>query len=336
MRHTLGMHFSPGGRGYQWANRLAWCAGFYAAFIAFSLLSPWYVGLTVAIIAIWVTTALSGLIWFNVREILACDEPFHRTKSGVILAVAIPVGLLALVVIPNWHDFDIDGHPSLVAVAGSVLIGFVSFIYGAGIITIIGTATSWFMERRKFPVPSVNPIEEHSRKIFRKATEGVDAIRQFSEGESIDQSKHGLTQAEWIAVFCEFMNFYLHLTDRFVIGNIIETRRSEVMTELESLTIDTSAIVICEGWPPDLVDKVKKEWWDNFQVSMQDYGQYKKMLPEKGGAIKDTLFWEFGKRIADLSGNDKDIAYIVLAADLAINSLKELGMKAFVEKIKDL
>jgi hypothetical protein len=109
------------------------------------------------------------------------------------------------------------------------------------------------------------------------------------------------------------------------LGKITETRRSEVMTELEILTIDTSAIVLCDGWPPVLVDKMKKEWWENYQVSVQNYGQYKKMLPEKGRGTKDTLFWEFGKRIADFSGNDEDIAYIVLATDLVINALKELG-----------
>ena len=67
---------------------------------------------------------------------------------------------------------------------------------------------------------------------------------------------------------------------------------------------------------------------------MQDYGQYKKWLPEKGDPIKDTLFWEFGKRIAELSENGMHIAYIILASELALKALMELEIRAFVEKVR--
>ncbi len=135
----LGQHALPGGRAYVWANRVSWCAGLFAAFTVFSLIPPWYVGLPLGLVAIWVTTALSGIVWYQVRELLSCTERLHRIQSGLILAIAIPIGLIALIIIPNWKDFEYNGHPSLLAVAGSILMGLVAFVYGAGIVSLLGT-----------------------------------------------------------------------------------------------------------------------------------------------------------------------------------------------------
>jgi hypothetical protein len=147
MRLGVGMHSLPGGRAYAWANRISWCAGIFAAFTFFSLIPHWYFGLPVALIGVWVTTALSGLIWYQFRELLSCTEPFHRVQAGIILVLAFPIGCIALYLIPNWKDFEFNGHPSLVAVAGSVLLGIVSFIYAAGLVTLLCTVASYLTRR---------------------------------------------------------------------------------------------------------------------------------------------------------------------------------------------
>jgi hypothetical protein len=182
--------------------------------------------------------------------------------------------------------------------------------------------------------PKISPFREHSANIFRKANEGAEEIRQLSEDKSVEQRKYGLSQTEWVMVFCEFLNFYLHLTDRFVCGHLNEAKRGEVMTELEELTIDASVRAIHKGLPADVIGKIRREWWANLLQSMQEYSQYKKLFPEGGGHVVGTLFYEFGQRIATLSGHDMDIGYVMLASRVAADSLRTLGMNEFVDKVR--
>lgn len=67
---------------------------------------------------------------------------------------------------------------------------------------------------------------------------------------------------------------------------------------------------------------------------MQDYAQYKKWFPEKGTGTGGTLFWEFGKQIANLAGRGFDIVYIMTAVELATNAMKTLDIQGFIGKIK--
>jgi len=143
------MHSLPGGRGYAVANIISLCAGLFGAFVAFSLVQPWYVGLPVAIITIWITTGLSGLVWYQLREFLNCSEKSHRIQSGMILSASLPIGLIALLTIPNWNDFEYNGHNSLLALAGSIMMGLLSFIYGAGIVTLLGISVILIRKRLK-------------------------------------------------------------------------------------------------------------------------------------------------------------------------------------------
>jgi hypothetical protein len=51
----------------------------------------------------------------------------------IILLPATIVGLAGLLYIPNWQDFEYNGHPSLVAIAGSVGLGLLVFVLGFGL-----------------------------------------------------------------------------------------------------------------------------------------------------------------------------------------------------------
>jgi hypothetical protein len=190
---------------------------------------------------------------------------------------------------------------------------------------------SWL---NSFKKPKLSPVEEYSVRIFKAAAEGVDAIRQLSEDRSVESERYGLTHTEWFCVFNEFQYFYLHLTDRFAFGNIDESLRGKTLSELEDWAIDRSVETICKDWPPEKIENIKKESKANFLVSMQDYAQYKKWFPEKGAGTGGTLFWEFGKQIANLAGRGLDIVYIMTAVELATNAMKTLDIQGFIGKIK--
>jgi hypothetical protein len=148
LRQKLSDTAAPGGSVYTWAARLSWLAGLAAWAILFLLIPHWYFALPVALLGFWLTTATCGASWAVVRGALFWNpEPgddrrhlwLHR-MAAIILLPATIVGLAGLFYIPNWQDFEYNGHPSLVAVAGSVGLGLLAFILGFGL-------TAWTLHR---------------------------------------------------------------------------------------------------------------------------------------------------------------------------------------------
>jgi hypothetical protein len=128
----------------MWAARLTWCAAFVTSLVLFILIPHWYFALPVALFGFWLTTALGGAAWAVIRGALFWKpEPgddrrhllLHRL-AVIILLPATLVGVAGLLYIPNWQDLQVNGHPSLVAVAGSVGLGLSAFVLGFG-------ATAW-------------------------------------------------------------------------------------------------------------------------------------------------------------------------------------------------
>jgi hypothetical protein len=58
----------------------------------------------------------------------------------IILFLATIVGVAGLLYIPNWQDFEYNGHPSLVTVAGTIGLGLLAFVLGFGL-------TAWTLFR---------------------------------------------------------------------------------------------------------------------------------------------------------------------------------------------
>jgi len=147
MKKVFGLSVQPGSRAYMRASRVSWWLGIFAALVLFALIPHWYVALPIALFGFGVATGLCGTLWFELGEVLNCTDRLHRTLAGLRLIFAIPIGLIALFLVPNWSDFEFNGHPSLVAMAGSVLLGILSFILGAGIVLLIGQMLSLFVLR---------------------------------------------------------------------------------------------------------------------------------------------------------------------------------------------
>lgn len=132
---------APFGALYTGVARLSWLVALASAALVFALISHWYIGLPVALLAFWISQALSGNAWAVVRGALFWrPEPgddyrharLHRLAISILL-LASTIGIAAFRYIPNWTDFEFNGHPSLVAVAGSIAIGLVAMFWAFGI-----------------------------------------------------------------------------------------------------------------------------------------------------------------------------------------------------------
>jgi|SRR5882672_28575 len=138
--------FAPGGTAYRWAARLSWCIGLVTALVLFVLIPHWYLAIPIALLGFWLSTAASGASWATIRRAFFWKHQegddwrhlwLHRLSLLIVLP-AILVGLAGLLYVPNWQDFQYNGHPSLVAVAGSVAIGASAFALGFGL-------TAWIL-----------------------------------------------------------------------------------------------------------------------------------------------------------------------------------------------
>lgn len=176
--------------------------------------------------------------------------------------------------------------------------------------------------------------QDYLFKIFKNSIEAANAICYLADNKSIDQNKYGLSNTKWFSILFEFIYFYLHLTDRFAFGHMNEERRGSLMTELEEISITAAVDAVCLKWPEDIKEKIKEECMGNFFISMAEYSKCKKWFTKKGEGAKGTLFWEFGKTIAKLAGQENDIIYIMAAMQIATNSLKDLEIKSFINRIK--
>jgi hypothetical protein len=134
----LALSVEPGGRAYIWAGRLSWCLGAVAALFLLALVPHWYFALPAALVGLRLTTSLCGALWYELRELVNCPDRLHRILAALTLTVATPVGLAGFCLIPNWSDFECNGHPSLVALVGSILLGMVSFATVSGVIVFVG------------------------------------------------------------------------------------------------------------------------------------------------------------------------------------------------------
>jgi hypothetical protein len=63
-----------------------------------------------------------------------------------------------------------------------------------------------------------------------------------------------------------------------------------------------------------------------FNDRQNEYGNYK-LQSRPGEPMRDTLFWEFGKKIARTLGADQDIAIIIPVRGFAIDMTTSLHLK---------
>jgi hypothetical protein len=176
-------------------------------------------------------------------------------------------------------------------------------------------------------------IDAFSAKVFHQAAHGAHEIRKLAEDKSIPQDTYGLDFMQWFAVFSEFHNFYLHMTDRMAFTNLSESRRAEVMNALETWSIDVAVETICAGMPEDKTRGIQEESLANLRKANEEFGQYRRMFPKNADeSPAGTLAWEFGKSVANYAGRFMDMAYITRALQLGTDGLIALDIKSFISQ----
>jgi hypothetical protein len=79
---------------------------------------------------------------------------------------------------------------------------------------------------------------------------------------------------------CEFVYFFLHLTNRSAFAQLGHEKRNKLYDALAPLVVDDTARTLCTlfGWPTNLKDGMKREFCNNLNCAEMEYGSCKELL----------------------------------------------------------
>ncbi len=112
----------------------------------------------------------------------------------------------------------------------------------------------------------------------------------------------------------EFLFLYLHLSDLYVFQMLKEKR-------------DSFQNYVVKKVLHDMEIKIDDAFIDIYNSRLQEYSTRKRLIADtsKGETPKDTLFWEFGKRISSLvSGSPDHILLVTTTQSLVVHAWANL------------
>jgi hypothetical protein len=122
-----------------------------------------------------------------------------------------------------------------------------------------------------------------------------------------------LTEDHARCVFSETGILFVRMLDEIAFGALGAELSEEFMDDfIESV----ARALESKGVQPERFAELLSE-------RIVEYAGYAKWLPEKGEGSRGTLFWEFGKKIADIVGVGKSAVFNILLTNVLMQSLSE-------------
>lgn len=180
-----------------------------------------------------------------------------------------------------------------------------------------------------------NIIQDYVDKICKNSLAGLNLVKSLLDEEGkIKFSREVPDTYASLFVMLEFAYLYLHMTYRMACVYLDMEPINLLMKELEVRCISAIIDYALFGLPVNAKSKLKKQAFDGFHVRWNEYCKYVKAFPQKDEGAKDTLFWEFGKIIAELAGLEKKLACNHACNTLAVKVLEDLETKSFIKNVK--
>ena len=157
-----------------------------------------------------------------------------------------------------------------------------------------GNSDEILIEKAKAVSPFVvTLVIEDTKSLFQQLEKDKE--------RKVDRDKFG-------AVFLEMALFYLHFVDRIAFQYLGAERRN-IFIDALFVEIKEALSRIHESGIDAM--QFRSTFGDAYNERQVEYGKYKKLFAEKDEGTKDTLFWEFGKKIAGIFGSEMDIIVIM-------------------------
>jgi|SRR5580765_649558 len=182
---------------------------------------------------------------------------------------------------------------------------------------------SWLSTFRK---PEVPPVGDLARRIVQASLSDAEALKS-----SIHEANDKDHTLRWFAVVCEFLYFFMHLTNRFAYRELGHEQRRKVQDQLYPLIIRPTIESIFGHWPQSLKDGIESDFIENLGNSETEYAKCKQLLDRDNPLAQDALFSKFAGNVCDLLGVEKNdsagyAGSFMNVVELAVNSFDQLNM----------
>jgi uncharacterized protein YneF (UPF0154 family) len=191
-----------------------------------------------------------------------------------------------------------------------------------------------FIARKLKKKSNSDPVADLAVRMFFSAQMGADEIRKLANNRTLEQPKYGLNDQEWLEIFTEFQNVYLHIVDREAYARLGDAGRYKVAAKLVMFSIDSAVEMLASDLRREARQAMKKAWVEKFNSANQRYGRCKKILAMSAGEPPDdAVFRRFGAEVAAIAGRPGNERYIQLCREHATNSCITLLAKKYVDAL---
>lgn len=141
--------------------------------------------------------------------------------------------------------------------------------------------------------------------VFIELAKGVcysTLFKRLSKEKIIKPDKHRFWEA-----FSEMVFFCISVIDRFAFEYLGPTNKDLFMDHLANEVLEYMVNMYDNK---EDTDRAYAGFSLVYNTKLAEYEKYKKLFPNNGEGTKDTLIWEFGKKIAYILGSENNIAVI--------------------------
>lgn len=159
----------------------------------------------------------------------------------------------------------------------------------------------------------------------------TDIKKQLSNDQ---EKKTDIDEIKELNIKKLFLFFFIHFIDRRAFSLLTPKNRKALMDPVGYRTIER--FIKNNTNKNDQIDRdnLLRQNLEELNSFFSIFSKYKKIVPSKDDSPKDTLFWEFSKKISQAIDNSVDILYITIVNDLATQVITNLKIDGIVEYFK--
>ena len=148
---------------------------------------------------------------------------------------------------------------------------------------------------------------------------------------SSDSSKV-VSDEDYGSIICEFDYLFLHIIDRYAHMLCTEDVSHTFMETLGLYVINTR-IASCTNVADKAMEEMRNNEIDSLNKRNVEYANYNKLYPDDGQETRNTLFWEFGKKITTDYLHSANPAEIVFCAHLGSDIVKKVKIDKLLKEM---
>jgi hypothetical protein len=150
---------------------------------------------------------------------------------------------------------------------------------------------------------------------------------------TLAQESGSITEEQFYEVFFEYLYFFIHLTDRVAFALLCDPARHGLMDELGEFAVLLSVRSLFSSLSDEEKDSMFQECMGFLNTATKEYSCFQRLLAKANEVTKDTLFWEFSKKMSQMSREGLNPAAIIGRESILVTASKNLDIDSFVRKM---